>query len=165
MVVAKCSGMKRVFQSRIEKKHGTCMQAEIASLFEMFIDDVPNFIEMGDEWYYAYVKFYKDRGYSHICSFNPKGRMDLIKQVLEHDGGVNGYWGATVESVNLGAEVTHAVIVDKDLNVVHDPNPNNFWHIYKPEDIISIETVKDDWYIDVDGKLIITDNLTDASKS
>jgi len=28
--------MKRVFQSRIEKKHGTCMQAAVASLFEMF---------------------------------------------------------------------------------------------------------------------------------
>lgn len=147
--------MKRVFQSRIDKKHGTCMQASIASLFEMFIEDVPNFIELEDEWYNTLVRFYKDRGYGHICSFNPRGEMELTKQVLEHDGGVNGYWNASVESINLGSEITHAVIVDKNLNVVHDPNPNNFGHIYKPEDIIKIDTVKEDWHINVDGKFVI----------
>jgi hypothetical protein len=147
--------MKRVFQSRIEKKHGTCEQAAVASLFEMFIDDVPNFIELGDKWYYALVNFYNDKGYGHICEFNPKGRSHLVKQVLEHDGGVNGYWEATVESICLGPGTTHAVIIDKDMNVVHDPNPNNFGHTYKPEDIISICTVKDDWHIDLDGQLKI----------
>ena len=146
--------MKKVFQSRIEKKHGTCMQAAIASLFEMFIEDVPNFIEMGDEWFYNLRKFYKDRGYSHCC-YNPHNNIELTKQVLEHDKGINGYWYASVESVNLGKDVWHAVIIDKNLNVVHDPNPNNYGHIYKPEDILSIDVCKDNWHISVDGELII----------
>lgn len=150
--------MKRVFQSRIEKKHGTCMQAAVASLFEMFIDDVPNFIELGEKWYYALVRFYKDKGYGHICEFNPRGRFDLIRQVLEHDEGINGYWEATVESVNLGKECTHSVIIDKDMYVVHDPNPNNYGYIYTVEDIISICTVKEDWHIDVEGNFVIETN-------
>ena len=78
--------MKRVFQSRIEKKHGTCMQAAIASLFEMFLDDVPNFIEMGDEWFYNLRKFYKEKGYPHGC-FSPIKDIELTKKVLEYDGG------------------------------------------------------------------------------
>lgn len=146
--------MKRVFQSRIEKNHGTCMQAAIASLFEMFLEDVPNFIEMGDEWFYNLRKFYKDKGYEMGC-FNPNGRIELTKQALEFDGGVNGYWFASVPSINLGAGVTHAVVIDRYLNVVHDPNPNNYGHIYKPEDIISIDVCKENWHIDLDGNLVI----------
>lgn len=41
------------------------------------------------------------------------------------------------------------------MEVVHDPNPNNKGHVYKPEDIISIDCCKKGWYISVDGKLII----------
>ena len=150
------ANMKKVYQSRIERKHGTCMQAAIASLFEMFIEDVPNFIELGEEWFYTMRNFYKERGYS-LCCFNPKERMELTKQVLEIDGGINGYWYASVASINLGPDVTHAVIIDKNMNVVHDPNPNNYGHIYSPEDIISIDMCKDGWYIDVEGKIIIED--------
>lgn len=147
--------MKKVFQSRVEKSHGTCMQAVVASLFEIFIDDVPNFIECGENWYYEYRKFFKDRGYK-ICSFRPR-EPEIMKVIMEHDGGVNGYWDATVASIFFGAGSTHAVVIDKNLNVVHDPNPNNFGHVYKREDILSIEMVKSDWYMDVDGKFVVED--------
>lgn len=146
--------MKKVYQSRIEKKHGTCMQAAIASLFEIFIEDVPNFIELGDEWFYNLKKFYKDRGYKHCC-FNPNGNIDLTKQVLKIDEGVNGYWFASVPSINLGEGVTHAVIIDENMNVVHDPNPNNYGHVYSPQDILSIDVCRDNWHIDVNGKLVV----------
>ena len=149
--------MKRVFQSRIEKKHGTCMQAAIASLFEMFLDDVPNFIELGEDWFDIYVKFYEDRGYP-LNMFNPCGMVDVAKQALEIDKGINGYWCAAVQSINFGKDVWHAVIIDKDLNVVHDPNPNNFGHTYKPEDILLIDVVNGNWHISIDGKLIIDKN-------
>lgn len=146
--------MKKVYQSRIEKKHGTCMQAAIASLFEMFIEDVPNFIELGEEWFSSIRNFYKERGYSHCC-FNPRKEIEITKQVLEIDGGVNGYWFASVLSVNLGPDTTHAVIIDKDMNVVHDPNPNNYGHVYKPEDILSIDVCKDNWHIDINGNIVV----------
>lgn len=145
--------MKKVYQSRIEKNHGTCMQAAIASLFEMFIEDVPNFIELEGRWFYAMSDFYKERGYE-LCCFNPQGKIELTKQCLEADGGINGFWAASVVSINLGKDVTHAVIIDKDMNVVHDPNPNNYGHVYLPEDILSIDVCSDNWYIDVNGRLV-----------
>lgn len=133
------------------------MQAAVASLFEMFLEDVPNFIELGDEWYSSMRNFYKERGYNH-GHFNPQGRIDLTKEILKADEGVNGYWYAVVPSINLGPECTHAVIIDKDMNVVHDPNPNNYGHVYSPKDIIQFDTCKDNWHIDLEGKLIIEDD-------
>ena len=149
--------MKRVYQSRIEKNHGTCMQAVVASLFEMFIDDVPNFVELGDEWFWIMSKFYKDRGYRLSC-FNPRTCIKLTKQILKVDEGINGYWYATVPSINLGPGVTHAVVIDKNMKVVHDPNPNNYGHVYSPKDIISIDTCSDKWYLDVNKKLVIKED-------
>lgn len=46
-------------------------------------------------------------------------------------------------------------IVDIDLNIVHDPNPNQKALKLGPEDVVSVDTVKDDWHISVDGKLVI----------
>ena len=100
-------------------------------------------------------KMYSDRGYDLGC-FSSMKDINLIKDILEVDKGVNGYWLATVASVFHSGGVTHSVIIDKDLNVVHDPNPNNKGHVYKVKDIIAIDVCgKSDWYIDVDGKLII----------
>lgn len=146
--------MKKVYQSRIDKNHGTCMQAAIASLFEMFIEDVPNFIELDENWFDVMVEFYEEKGYSLGC-FHPKEEIEKMKEILEVDGGINGYWYATVASINLGPDITHAVIIDKNMNVVHDPNPNNYGHVYKPEDILSIDVCRGNWYIDIDGKIII----------
>lgn len=130
------------------------MQAAIASLFEMFLEDVPNFIELEGQWFNVLSDFYKKRGYE-LCCFNPRGNIELTKKVLEVDRGVNGYWYASVPSINLGHDTTHAVVIDKNMNVVHDPNPNNYGHIYKPEDILSIDVCKDNWHIDVNGKLVV----------
>lgn len=145
--------MKRVYQSRIDKKHGTCMQAATASLFEMFIDDVPNFIELEERWFSVMYNMYKDKGY-HLGCFNPRGDIELTKKALERDKGINGYWAASVVSVNVGPECTHSVIIDKDMNVVHDPNPNNYGHVYKPEDIIAIDVCADGWHVDRDNKIV-----------
>ena len=149
--------MTPVYQTIIDKGHGNCMQAAIASLFDEKLENVPNFIEMGDDWFYNLRKFYKEKGYPHGC-FSPIKDIELTKKVLEYDGGINGYWYASVPSINLGEGSTHAVIIDKEMNVVHDPNPNNFGHIYKPEDILSIDVCKDNWHISVEGKLIIEED-------
>ena len=147
--------MTPVYQTVIHKGHGNCMQATIASLFDLTLDEVPNFIELDCDWFNVMGKMYSDRGYD-LCCFNPRGRIELVKEVLKVDKGVNGYWYASVASIFFGNDVTHSVIIDKDLNVVHDPNPNNKGHVYKPEDILSINVCgKTNWHIDIDGKLII----------
>ena len=147
--------MTPVYQTILDKGHGNCMQATIASIFDLPLDEVPNFIELGCEWFNIMGKMYIDRGYDLSC-FSTQRNIQLVKDVLQVDKGVNGYWCATVASIFFGGSVTHSVIIDKDLNVVHDPNSNNKGHIYKVEDIISIDVCgKSQWYIDIDDNLII----------
>ena len=38
--------MTKAYQTIIDKSHGNCMQAAVASLFDKKLEEVPNFIEM-----------------------------------------------------------------------------------------------------------------------
>lgn len=68
---------------------------------------------------------------------------------MEYDGGINGFFFASVPSQTFKC-VTHAVIINKDLKIVHDPNPNQLALKLKPEDIICIHLFnKTDFYINV----------------
>lgn len=129
--------MKKVYQTIIDPNHGNCMQAVVASLFEMELDEVPNFIEFEDRWYLEMIKFYEERGYE-LGTIS--GSTEHMKIAAEFDGGVNGYFDATVES-KLFPGRTHAVVVDKNLNIVHDPNPSGVYLSCRPEDVIAIQCV------------------------
>lgn len=78
---------------------------------------------------------------------------------MEH----NGYFYATVPSQTF-PDVSHAVIIDTELKVVHDPNPNQLALKLRPEDVIQVDTVKDDWYINTDGKFVIGNWRDDGAK-
>ena len=139
--------MTPVFQTIVDKDHGNCMQAAIASLFDLKLEDVPNFKELGDNWFsemYSFVQTqgYKmepqifNKGYSTLCT----PTFDCFKKAIWHrasimtpkrlyrESGVNGYFYAGVYSPNNfrlqdSIPYTHAVIIDRDYNIVHDPNP------------------------------------------
>ena len=133
--------MIKIFQTIIDAGHGNCMQAAIASLFEVELDNVPNFKEE-DSWFMTLFKFVREQGYEVDGTLYNRtnglwngtlmekysDRFEEIKNMK----GVNGYFYAGVYSpkYHLLAEhpkdaVTHAVIIDKDFNIVHDPNSEN----------------------------------------
>lgn len=62
---------------------------------------------------------------------------NLIKYIAEHDSGFNGYFIGIVKSQTYDKS-THAVIVDKNLNIIHDPNPNQLALKLTPADVIGI---------------------------
>jgi hypothetical protein len=123
--------MKKVYQTIIDKGKGNCMQAALAALFDLELNEVVNFNEI-DDWQGELFKFVKEQGYDFEGTLynsnyyrSCKSRFHELKEM----GGVNGYFFATVLSpkyYNATDEnpITHAVIVDQDLNIVHDPNPN-----------------------------------------
>jgi hypothetical protein len=154
--------MKKVYQTIVDKDHGNCMQAVVASLFNLNLEDVPNFIEY-DDWWSGTVEFFNDRGYdwntiwiNHHSEdeLEPIMPIELVKECLKADGGVNGYWYAFLPSATFPYPGTHAVIVDAECNVIHDPNPNEKCLGFDYTKIIGVHTVKHDWYID-DGKLVM----------
>jgi len=135
--------MKKVYQTIVDRGHGNCMQAAIASLFEKDLDDVPNFIEF-ESWFSPMYKFLIKNGYdyhgmlhnknhtilntpSHECFNELKWHRQSIMtpKKLYKEQGVNGLFYAGVLSpkyFNWSDQTTHAVIIDRDYNIVHDPN-------------------------------------------
>lgn len=139
--------MTPVFQTIVDKDHGNCMQAAMASLFDLPLDAVPHFLECGDQWFSVMNEFIKSRGFEYNFMLHNKRYITLYSPTFEcfkkpkwhkksiitpkrlyKEPGVNGYFYAGVLSPNnfdFKDKIihTHAVIIDRDYNVVHDPNP------------------------------------------
>jgi hypothetical protein len=147
--------MKKVDQTIVEQGHGNCMQAVIASLLELKLNRVPNFIEFNKETtpYEEMWEFMNKYGYDMTpIDIKIDDRPVSALDVTEIDGGIGGYFYAKVESQTF-TDTFHAVVVDSDLKIVHDPNPNRLALELEPEDIIQFYTFNDDWYFALDGKL------------
>ena len=135
--------MKKVYQTIVDKGHGNCMQAAIASLFEKELEEVPNFIEH-DGYFkplyefitklgYSYHGMLHNKWYSTLCTpthecFNElkwHRRSIMTPKKLYKEEGVDGLFYAGVLSpkyFSWSGHTTHAVIIDKNYNIVHDPN-------------------------------------------
>lgn len=139
--------MIKVYQKIVERHTGDCMCAVIASLFETKLKEVPNFKEFGDSWFQPFWDFLRinqytydgciyNRKYSALCTpthecFNTPNYDDkviLTPTKLHEEKGVGGYFFASVFSpkyfnLHSGFTATHAVVINRDYNIVHDPNP------------------------------------------
>lgn len=151
--------MKKVFQKIVCKGSGDCCRATVASLFDKEIEEVPEFFPDHTQGY-ELLKYFKSQGYNYSY-FNRREEgyklqsgvlCPTIEEVAKYDGGIGGYFYASVPSQTF-KDISHAVVVDVDLNIVHDPNPNGLALKLKPQDIEGIITVCD-WYIDFDGKFV-----------
>ena len=134
--------MIKVYQTIVDKNKGNCMKAAIASLLNLPLESVPNFILLGYDWFGPFRKLLLEHGYDYDgCLYNYnkyriinkkkgvetknfKTRFNKIKDME----GVEGYFYASVYSPkyydpNSEMPTTHAVIIDKNYNIVHDVNP------------------------------------------
>lgn len=136
--------MKKVYQRIIDPKKGDCFKCCIASLLELDYDEVPNFVEQED-WFGAAIDFCKEHGYDFAYReyFNPNlnyleyptygcfkpWNLDGIYRLdkLGREEGIDGLFLAGVYSPRYtNAEEhpmrhLHSVIIDKDCNIVFDP--------------------------------------------
>lgn len=127
--------MRKVYQTIIDKGNGNCLQAVMASLLNYDLDQVPHFIA-ADDWADCFHNWLESQGLEYEYTlYNPKNLGawgdDRLLEALGLTEGIDGYFYAAVYSPNnfdaneycKGNTGTHAVVVDKYLNVVHDPNP------------------------------------------
>lgn len=136
--------MIKVFQKNTNKDNGDCLQAAVASMLEMKLEEVPKFIEYGDDWYEVYMNFMQEKGGYQVTCMNTQWGHGLkyYQKVLKKDGGVNGYFIASVVSCTL-TDTKHAVVIDSDMNIVHDPNPNQRCLKLTYKDILDVDLYND----------------------
>lgn len=131
--------MKKIMQRNVDNGNGDCARAAVASLFDKEYDEVPELNPDGSQLW-GITKFFKSQGYEITC-YNRREGLPSLEEVALFDGGVNGFFYASVPSQTF-ENVSHAVVVDINLNIVHDPNPNQLAMNLKPEDVVSIICVK-----------------------
>ena len=134
-----------VFQTIIDKDRGNCMQAVVASLFDKELKAVPNFINYKNGYFkplYNFIKKNKceydgmlwNKNYTTLnsptnqCFREQKWSKHSVitPKRLYRELGINGLFYAGVLSPKYfkwSQQTTHAVIIDRDFNIVHDPNP------------------------------------------
>jgi hypothetical protein len=115
-----------VYQRFVDKDKGDCMQAAVAALFELPYDEVPKFIESKDP-NHDYFQLALDKGYDVLGSLYNNSESKTIQrlQTEEHIIGIKGLFLAAVRSPKYYEKfyTSHAVLVDKNYNIVFDPNP------------------------------------------
>lgn len=143
--------MRRMFQTRFGKGTGNCAQAAMASLFGIDIYEVPDFITRHTEeepQSIHIMRFMESRGYEYTTYIwtHRFPSLDQFKNILRYDGGIDGFFYAIIDSLTL-EDSQHAVIINTDMQVVHDPNPNGRALGLAPEMIKAVLTVSN-FYID-----------------
>lgn len=122
--------MKPVEQLVSDGEVGDCMRAVVASLLELQTEQVPHFRlfetlnprklpNKAGGWFSVFSYFLMANGYKlgHNKHFNSGDPLA--------EDSINGHFFAVVNSRNF--EGTHAVVMDMNGVVVHDPSPTKKW--------------------------------------
>ena len=122
--------MKKVFQEVVDNNIGDCTRAVIASILEVDMDMVPHFNKWNSKfpgyWFTIFTSFMYGLGWKYISS---EHIIDVTRKeplVFPLDGSIDGYFYASVPSKTF-ENVSHAVVMNTNGVVSHDPNPNQLW--------------------------------------
>lgn len=137
--------MEKIFQKINSSEKGDCMRASICSLLNIKNDEsIENFKEAGCYWFPHICDFFKSNGYlfhlvidnykynyirnhkffeeKNISILNPKWNLIKDEKFNVH----NGFYLASVLSpkyFEYGNNKSHMIVIDKNFNIIHDPNP------------------------------------------
>jgi hypothetical protein len=127
--------MTKVNQKISDPQVGDCMRASVASLLDLPIEAVPHFLLSGELYHDVYVSFFWAHGWEYIG--NISGGVDPCE--LKEDQSINGYFPASVQSYLFNGN-THAVIMDCNGVIVHDPSPSKHYNgrkVYGTKELLS----------------------------
>jgi len=134
--------MTPVDQTITDKNRGDCQRAAVASLLDLEIEQVPHFRLFHERdrhrifcnFLYACGYEWEGSGYPH--THRTPRNYPTIKGYVIATVPSKHYFG---EKSDEGRPITHAVIIDSDGVVVHDPHPDKDWqdiNIIESGDII-----------------------------
>lgn len=121
--------MVKVNQSLVDGEKGDCFRAALASLFETDVEETINiidFVESERGWAIPFMEWVESIGYEYEYFVSPSEDSSLTYSELKNYQSVGGFFIASVESRNYEGGF-HAVIIDTNGVVVHDPEPLKKW--------------------------------------
>ncbi len=118
--------MKLVDQRLIHPKRGDCMRCTLATILDLDYEKVPDLAGIdtdGGPWFAVMWKFLSDNGFEFVGTYsNANGPLDF-EDLRSRCPGVNGLYMGFGPSPRFEG-VTHAVVIDGQGQIVHDPHPS-----------------------------------------
>lgn len=118
--------MKPVDQTIVDVDKGDCVTSCLVSILELPRESVPNFIELGQNWFSEFWKFLKVNNCEFLGTGWPKSIDRPNGHLLNESPNIDGFVIASVPSRTFDL-IGHSVVIDLSGKVVHDPNPNKKW--------------------------------------
>ena len=122
--------MKKVFQRIVDEGKGDCMKCAIATLLGLDYEEVPHFLEFENP-NSEMADFMMEHGYEYdgVLYNYPGSEYSDIHKLKDYDG-INGLFYASVFSPKYfkeengidGYQIGHAVLINKNFEIVFDPN-------------------------------------------
>jgi hypothetical protein len=111
--------MIKIMQTKVDNKTGDCLRACVASMFELEIEAVPNFLLFKKRrWFQMMWYYFKGLQCDIVYCYKPQ---EISNKYL-----LNGCILAVVKSLN--GSNSHAILIDSVGNVLHDPSPNKSYN-------------------------------------
>lgn len=109
--------MTPVMQTLVHPDKGNCMQAAIASLLDMDLEQVPNWVELpDDDWQMEFLNWLWRNGYE----FHGEMPGSYIDSITDYTQGVRGH---VVVKGTSNYPKGHMVVYRVDGKLSHDPSP------------------------------------------
>lgn len=117
-----------VDQDKFGMPHGNCMAACVASVLELPLAEVPNFVEFGEEWWAKLVEFLASRSCAVVWC---RREAHACQQIDLHPIVSAGHF-LIVSGPSPRGDFLHCVIEHRGA-IVHDPHPSRAgigkpWH-------------------------------------
>jgi len=122
--------MKLFNQAWVDNTRGDCERTAVATVLQVCPAALRNYSEVPDDehWAFAQVKDLAAIGWTPIWT---------TKEGVRKTESPTGWYVATVPSLTFEGS-THAIVVDQDLRLIHDPNRVNPRSSILPEDIMCL---------------------------
>jgi hypothetical protein len=122
--------VKPVFQT-IQGDNGNCLQACVASIFELPLEEVPHFLEADEGWFERFAAWLRERDLVYI-------NYKLTPEGMETNANAMKELGADHYHIIGGKSGTsNHVCVAQFGRIVHDPHPkldSPWWGYLAPDD-------------------------------
>jgi hypothetical protein len=108
--------MIALYQTDFSRETGNCLQACVASMLEVSLDQVPNFAKYGECWFVRLREYLRYWGLDGLYVSYPQ--EEQLQQMVPQVTAI-----AIIPVKDAGENDYHAVITNHT-QIIHDPNPN-----------------------------------------
>ncbi len=112
-----------VKQTILDFEHGNCVQACVASILEMKLDEVPNFMAAGPDAFETNLDLW--------CGYNG---LKAIRITVEPQEIIEGCYVIASGLSPRATEGQHHAVVWYNGEIVHDPHPSDLGIVGDPDD-------------------------------